>query len=82
MSTITKSFKSSQNISHEATQQKKDTKIAAGYTEVEQFRASDHNNGYFCYNCVYFVKPQRCAIGTGEGMDVMGRSSAIIAPHG
>jgi hypothetical protein len=76
------SFKSTQNISQEATQQKKLSKIAARYMEVEQFKDSDHHKGYFCYNCEYFVKPHHCAIVTDEGMDTMGRSSGVIAPHG
>jgi len=73
---------STQNISEEATQQKKLPKIAARYIEVEQFKDSDHHKGYFCYNCAYFVKPHHCAIVTDEGMDILGRSSGIIAPHG
>jgi hypothetical protein len=78
----TESFKSTQNIPQEATQQKKVPKIAARYMEVEQFKDSDHHKGYFCYNCEYFVKPHHCAIVTDEGMDTMGRSSGVIAPHG
>jgi hypothetical protein len=73
---------STQNISEEATQQKKLPKIAARYIELEQFKDSDHHKGYFCYNCAYFVKPHHCAIVTDEGMDILGRSSGIIAPHG
>lgn len=82
MSTEPESFKSTQNIPQEATQQKKLPKIAARYMEVEQFKDSDHHKGYFCYNCAYFVKPHHCAIVTDEGMDTMGRSSGLIAPHG
>jgi hypothetical protein len=73
---------STQNISEEATQQKKLPKIAARYIELEQFKDSDHHKGYFCYNCAYFVKPHHCAIVTDEGMDILGHSSGIIAPHG
>jgi hypothetical protein len=76
------SFKSTQNILQEATQQKKLPKIAARYMEVEEFKDSGHHKGYFCYNCVYFVKPHHCAIVTDEGVDILGRSSGVIAPHG
>jgi stress-induced morphogen len=76
------SFKSTQNIPQEATQQKKLPKVAARYMEVEQFKDSDHHKGYFCYNCTFFVKPHHCAIVTDEGLDTMGRSSGVIAPHG
>ena len=82
MSTEPESFKSTQNIPQEATQQKKLPKIAARYMEVEQFKDSDHHKGYFCYNCTYFVKPHHCAVVTDEGMDTMGHSSGVIAPHG
>ncbi len=82
MSLESKGFTSTQNISEEATQQKKLPKIAARYIEVEQFKDSDHHKGYFCYNCAYFVKPHHCAIVTDEGMDILGRSSGSIAPHG
>ena len=82
MSLESKGLMSSQNIPQEATQQKKLPKIAARYIELEQFKDSDHHRGYFCYNCAYFVKPHHCAIVTDEGMDIMGRSSGVIAPHG
>ncbi len=82
MSTEPDSLRSTQNIPQEATQQKKLPKIAARYMEVEQFKNSDLHKGYFCYNCVYFVKPHHCAIVTDEGIDAMGRSSGVIAPHG
>jgi hypothetical protein len=58
------------------------TKVGARYIELEQFKDSDHHRGYFCYNCVYFMKPNHCAIVTDEGVDIMGHSSNIIAPHG
>ena len=82
MSKETDSFMSTQNIPQEATQQKKLPKIAARYVELEQFKDSDHHKGYFCYNCAYFIKPRHCAIVTDEGMDILGRSSGVIAPHG
>lgn len=82
MSLESKNFMSTQNISEEATLQKKLPKIAARYIELEQFKDSDLHKGYFCYNCAYFVKPHHCAIVTDEGMDILGRSSGIVAPHG
>lgn len=82
MSNSSQNFSSSQKIPQEATQQKKLIKIAARYIELEQFKDSDHHKGYFCYNCTYFVKPHHCAIVTDEGMDILGRSSGVIAPHG
>jgi hypothetical protein len=76
------SFRSSQNIPQEATQQKKLTKVGARYIEIQDFKDSDHHKGYFCYNCTYFVKPHHCAIVTDEVTDILGHSSGVIAPHG
>ena len=82
MSEDSQSFSSNKSISQEATQQKKLTKVGARYIEIEEFKESDHHTGYFCYNCTYFVKPHHCAIVTEEGMDILGHSSGVIAPHG
>lgn len=82
MSIDSQRFSSSQNISQGATQQKKLTKLSTRYLEIEEFKDSDHHRGYFCYNCTYFVKPHHCAIVTDEGIDILGHSSGVIAPHG
>ena len=73
---------STQNIPQEATKLKKLAKNTARYMEMEEFKDSDHHTGYFCYNCIYFMKPNHCAIVTDEGPDVYGVSSGEIAPHG
>src|ERR671915_1399444 len=75
-------FNSTQNLPQDAAKLIKLPKVAARYIELEQFKDSDHHKGYFCYNCLYFVKPHHCAIVTDEGMDILGRSSGVIAPHG
>ena len=77
-----KSVSATQNIPQEATRQMKLPKIAARYIEMEQFKESDLHKGYFCYNCTYFIKPHHCAIVTDEGIDILGKSSGVIAPHG
>jgi hypothetical protein len=73
---------SSQTIPQEATKLRKLTKVTARYMEMDQFKDSDHHTGYFCYNCIYFMKPNHCAIVTDEGPDVNGKVSSEIAPHG
>ena len=75
-------FNSTQNLPQDAAKLIKLPKVAARYIELEQFKDSDHHKGYFCYNCLYFVKPHHCAVVTDEGMDILGRSSGVIAPHG
>jgi hypothetical protein len=73
---------STQNIPQEATKLKKLAKVTVRYIEMEQFKDSDHHTGYFCYNCIYFMKPNHCAIVTDEGADVYDKTSGEIAPHG
>ena len=50
--------------------------------EIEQFKDSDHQTGYFCYNCICFIKSNHCAIMTDEGPDAFDKTSGEIAPHG
>jgi hypothetical protein len=69
----------SQNIPQEATKLKKLTKVTARYIEMEQFKDSDHHTGYFCYNCIYLMKPNHCTI-VDEGQDIRGHDSGEIAP--
>src|SRR5436190_7720628 len=57
-------------------------KATARYMEMEEFKDSDHHTGYFCYNCIYFMKPNHCAIVTDEGPDVYGKTSGEIASYG
>ena len=73
---------STQNISREATKLKKLAKASARYMEMEEFKDSDHHTGYFCYSCMYFIRPNHCAIVTDEGPDINGKTSGQIAPHG
>src|SRR5919199_4771089 len=73
---------SAQNIPQEATRLKKVAKTAARYMEMEEFKDSDRHAGYFCYNCMYFIKPNHCAIVTDEGPDAYGMTSDQVAPHG
>ena len=41
--------------------------ILSIYMEIEEFKDSDHHTRYFCYNCIYFMKPNHCAIVIDEG---------------
>ena len=75
-------FVSTQKIPQEATQLNKLTKVSSGYMEISAFKNSDLHTGYFCYNCIYFIKPSHCAIVTDEGQDIDGKVSNIIAPYG
>jgi hypothetical protein len=58
------------------------SKASSGYLEIEQFKNADLHTGYFCYNCIYFIKDNHCAIVEDTGPDVNGKESVIIAPYG
>jgi hypothetical protein len=58
------------------------SKASSGYLQIEYFKNVDLHTGYFCYNCVYFIKDNHCAIVEDTGPDVGGEESGIIAPHG
>jgi len=73
---------STHKIPQDATKLKKLTKACSGYMELVNFKNSDTHTGYFCYNCIYFIKPNHCAIVTDEGQDINGNVSNEIAPHG
>jgi Zinc-finger of C2H2 type len=76
-------FTSSQMIPQDAAASKlKLSKVSSRYIELSEFAGSDLHRGYFCYNCVYFMKPNHCSIVTDEGVDILGQSSDVIAPHG
>lgn len=70
------------NISNEASNKKKLSKLSSRYFELDEFKNSDHHRGYFCYNCIYFQKPAECVIVDNEGSDIFGKKSDKIAEHG
>jgi hypothetical protein len=58
------------------------SKATSGYVENPYFEKSDLNGRYFCYDCLYFINGNDCAIVRKDGPDVNGEESGIIAPHG
>jgi hypothetical protein len=64
-----------------AKQYPKLSKASSGYLQIEHFKNADLHTGYFCYNCVYFIKDNHCAIVEDTGPDVRGEESGMIAPH-
>ena len=73
---------STQKIPQEAMQLNKLTKVSSGYMALKNFKNSDMHRGYFCYNCIYFMKPNHCAIVTDEGQDLYGKTSNEISAYG
>jgi hypothetical protein len=81
VSTATSLGESSSNIPTDK-QYPKLSKATAGYTEIEHFKNADLHTGYFCYNCIYFIKANHCAIVKDDGPDVNAKESGIISQYG
>ena len=62
----------------------KQSKLKSAYVEREEFKDANLHEGYFCYNCLYWIDSMggKCMIVDDEGPDVFGKVSGIIAPHG
>jgi hypothetical protein len=56
-------------------------KVNARYLDMEQFRDSNLEVGYFSYNCINFMKPNHCAIVADDGVEAFGKTSNEVAPH-
>jgi hypothetical protein len=63
---------------------KKFSKLKASYVEYDKFDDSNLHEGYFCYNCIYWISASggKCMLVEDEGPDVLGKVSDVIAPHG
>ncbi|SRR5690606_11236970 len=63
---------------------KKRSKLQASYAEYDKFVDSNLHEGYFCYNCIYWMNQSggRCMLVENSGQDVLGKVSSVIAPHG
>jgi hypothetical protein len=63
---------------------KKFSKLKASYIEYDKFADSNLHEGYFCYNCIYWISMGggKCMLVEEKGPDVMGKVSDVIAPHG
>jgi hypothetical protein len=59
-------------------------KLKASYIANDKFANSNLRQGYFCYNCIYWINADggKCMLVKNEGADVMGKESRVIAPHG
>lgn len=66
------------------TRLKKRTKLEASYVEYDKFSDSNLHEGYFCYNCIYWMNADggRCMLVEHDGPDINGKKSGVIAPHG
>jgi hypothetical protein len=62
----------------------KQSKLKAGYIERDEFKNSNFQKGFFCYNCIYWIDMGggKCMIVQNKGPDSFGKVSDVIAPHG
>jgi len=60
------------------------SKLKASYIEYDKFADSNLHEGYFCYNCIYWINAGggKCMLVEDNGPDVLGKVSDVIAPHG
>jgi hypothetical protein len=60
------------------------SKLKASYIEYDKFADSNLHEGYFCYNCIYWMPASggKCMLVEDSGPDVLGKVSDVIAPHG
>jgi hypothetical protein len=60
------------------------SKLKASYVEYDKFMDSNLHQGYFCYNCIYWVNSEggKCMLVKNDGPDVLGKVTKVIAPHG
>src|ERR1051326_6389787 len=84
MSKITDKIKEKVGTIDNLSKFQKFTKLQASYIEYDKFADSNLHEGYFCYNCIYWVNSTggKCMIVKDDGPDVNGKVSNVIAPHG
>ena len=60
------------------------SKLKAGYFERDEFKNSNLQKGFFCYNCIYWIDMSggKCMLVDDKGPDLFGNVSDVIAPHG
>ena len=77
-------FEKAGDIMENVTKFKKQSKLQAGYLERDEFKDSNLKKGFFCYNCIYWIDMSggKCMIVDDKGIDVFGKTSDVIAPHG
>jgi hypothetical protein len=58
------------------------SKLKASYIEYDKFADSNLHEGYFCYNCIYWINASggKCMLVEDSGPDVLGKVSDVIAP--
>lgn len=84
MTNITNKIKEAVGAVDNITKFKKFNKLKASYIEFDKFSDSNLHEGYFCYNCIYWINTSggKCMLVENDGPDVMGKVSDVIAPHG
>ena len=84
MAKITEKIKEAVGAADNLSKFKKFSKLKASYVEYDKFDDSNLHEGYFCYNCIYWINASggKCMLVEDSGPDVLGKVSDVIAPHG
>lgn len=84
LSDASRKIKEAAGAADNLSQFKKRSKLQANYIENDKFTDSNLHEGYFCYNCIYWLNTAggRCMLVDSDGPDINGKVSDVIAPHG
>ena len=84
MSKIADKIKEKVGVVDNLSKFQKFSKLKASYVEFDKFSDSNLHEGYFCYNCIYWINAGggKCMLVEDDGPDVLGKVSGVIAPHG
>ncbi|HET8793804.1 MAG TPA: hypothetical protein VFM31_08420 [Nitrososphaeraceae archaeon] len=82
--TMGNAIEKASDIVDNTTKFQKLSKLKSGYIERDEFKHSNLQKGFFCYNCIYWVDlgGGKCMIVDNKGPDSFGKVSDVIAPHG
>jgi hypothetical protein len=83
MSKIAEKIKEATGAAGNLTEFKKFSKLKASYIQYHKFSDSNLHEGYFCYNCIFWIDAGggKCMLVEEKGPDVMGKVSEVIAPY-
>jgi hypothetical protein len=59
---------------------KKFSKLKASYVEYDRFTDSNLHEGYFCYNCIYWINAsgEKCMLVEDDGPYVLGKLLMLL----
>jgi len=80
MSKITDKIKEKVGAIDNLSKFQKFSKLKASYIEYDKFADSNLHEGYFCYNCIYWINASggKCMLVEDNGPDVLGKFPMLL----